>query len=161
MYKRQALHRGSGLAPTRIHRRIPRGATLDVFALDMRTHKGENTQRLETHETPILGEEQLQWLIRGLRASTATWKVIANDLPLGLIVPDGTGQESLSNGDDGAPLGRELEIARLLKAIKDHGVKNVVFLTGDVHYCAAHHYSPDRAAFTDFEPFWELSLIHI
>lgn len=37
--------------------------------------------------------------------------------------PDGTGQESLSNGDDGAPLGRELEIARLLKAIKDHGVK--------------------------------------
>ncbi|MBD4579526.1 hypothetical protein GUG60_09775, partial [Xanthomonas citri pv. citri] len=43
--------------------------------------------------------------------------------------PDGTGQESLSNGDDGAPLGRELEIARLLKAIKDHGVKNVVFLT--------------------------------
>ena len=69
--------------------------------------------------------------------------------------PGGTGQESLSNGDDGAPLGRELEIARLLKAIKDHGVKNVVFLTGDVHYCAAHHYSPDRAAFTDFEPFWE------
>lgn len=34
-------------------------------------------------------------------------------------------------------------------------MKNVVFLTGDVHYCAAHHYSPDRAAFTDFEPFWE------
>ena len=150
-----ALRRGSGFEPARIYRRIPRGATLDVFALDMRTHKGENTPGLETHETPILGDEQLQWLIRGLRASTATWKVIANDLPLGLIVPDGTGQESLSNGDDGAPLGRELEIARLLKAIKDHGVKNVVFLTGDVHYCAAHHYSPDRAAFTDFEPFWE------
>ena len=53
--------------------------------------------------------------------------------------PGGTGQESLSNGDDGAPLGRELEIARLLKAIKDHGVKNVVFLTGDVHYLSLIH----------------------
>ncbi len=30
-----------------------------------------------------------------------------------------------------------------------------MFLTGDVHDCAAHHYSPDRTAFTDFEPFWE------
>jgi alkaline phosphatase D len=34
-------------------------------------------------------------------------------------------------------------------------VKNVVWVTADVHYCAAHHYSPDRAAFTDFDPFWE------
>jgi len=24
-----------------------------------------------------------------------------------------------------------------------------------VHYCAAHHYSPERAAFTDFDPSWE------
>jgi alkaline phosphatase D len=24
-----------------------------------------------------------------------------------------------------------------------------------VHYCAAHHYDPSRAAFTDFNPFWE------
>ena len=24
-----------------------------------------------------------------------------------------------------------------------------------MHYCAAHHYSPERAAFQDFEPFWE------
>ncbi len=34
-------------------------------------------------------------------------------------------------------------------------VRNYVFLTADVHYCAAHHYHPDRAAFQDFEPFWE------
>ena len=24
-----------------------------------------------------------------------------------------------------------------------------------MHYCAAHHYDPERAAFTDFDPFWE------
>ena len=26
---------------------------------------------------------------------------------------------------------------------------------GDVHYTAAHHYSPERAAYDDFDPFWE------
>jgi alkaline phosphatase D len=34
-------------------------------------------------------------------------------------------------------------------------VRNVVFVTGDVHYAAAHHYDPARARFTDFLPFWE------
>jgi alkaline phosphatase D len=34
-------------------------------------------------------------------------------------------------------------------------VKNVVWLTADVHYTAAHYYNPDKAAFQDFEPFWE------
>ena len=28
-------------------------------------------------------------------------------------------------------------------------------MTADVHYCAANHYDPARAAFTDFDPFWE------
>jgi len=98
----------------------------------------------------------VDWLIREVRNSTATWKVIAADLPLGVIVPDGpVNQEGLSNREDGAPLGRELEIAGVLSAFKRHGVKNTVWLTADVHYCAAHHYSPGRAAFTDFDPFWE------
>jgi alkaline phosphatase D len=34
-------------------------------------------------------------------------------------------------------------------------VRNVVWITGDVHYCAAHHYDPTRARFTQFDPFWE------
>lgn len=151
----RALSRGTGFEPARIYRKVERGDHLDVFALDMRTFKSENTPGKEQHETDILGEEQTRWLIRGLRRSRATWKVIGNDLPLGLIVPDGKDQESISNADHGAPLGRELQLARILKAIKDYDIKNVVFLTGDVHYCGAHHYSPERAAFKDFKPIWE------
>lgn len=151
----RAMSRGSGFEPARIYRRIERGPDLDVFVLDMRTDKSENTAGLEQQATTILGEEQLQWLLRGLRTSKATWKVILADLPLGIVVPDGEGQESISNAEDGAPLGRELELARLLSGIKHRSTRNVVFLTGDVHYCAAHHYSPERAAFTDFDPFWE------
>jgi len=64
-------------------------------------------------------------------------------------------QESLANRDAGAPLGKELEIAGVLSALKRNRVKNVVWLTADVHYCAAHHYSPERAGFADFDPFWE------
>ncbi|RAX50420.1 alkaline phosphatase [Arthrobacter sp. AQ5-05] len=153
--EKRALRPGTGFEPARIYRRIRRGPHLEVFALDMRSYKGRNTPGLETRETSLLGEEQLQWLIRSLRASNATWKVIGNDLPLGLIVPDGKAQESISNAEHGTPLGRELELARLLAAIKKHDIKNVVFLTGDVHYCAAHHYSPERAAFSDFNEFWE------
>ena len=36
-----------------------------------------------------------QWLERELAASTATWKVLANDLPLGLVIPDGPGPEAV------------------------------------------------------------------
>ena len=52
-------------------------------------------------------------------------------------------------------LGREIELAELLRFIKRNKIKNVVWITTDVHYCAAHYYDPARAQFTDFDPFWE------
>ncbi|WP_205324246.1 alkaline phosphatase [Glycomyces sp. YM15] len=139
----------------RIYRRIAYGPLLDVFVLDMRTFKSANPDA-DTESGEILGAAQLEWLKGALRRSKATWKVIAADLPIGLIVGDGTGaQEGVSNGTGGAPGGREAEIADLLSYAKRQGVKNMVWLTADVHYTAAHHYSPDRAVFQDFDPFWE------
>lgn len=147
---------GGQYKPARIYRKISRGPQLDIFCLDMRTFKSPNTDGKEAYATSILGQEQVDWLIREVSKSKATWKVIAADLPLGIVVPDGpVNEESVSNRDNGAPLGRELEIAGVLSAFKRNRVKNVVWLTADVHYCAAHHYSPERAAFTDFDPFWE------
>ena len=96
-----------------------------------------------------------------LKASKAQWKVIAADMPIGVGVPDGEVSpgvprwEAVANGDPGAAQGRELEIAELLGFLRAQQVRNHVWLTADVHYCAAHHYHPDRAAFQDFEPFWE------
>ena len=149
--------RGDGFAPARIYRKISRGPLLDVFCLDMRTFKDPNTPGLETQRTSILGQEQADWLVREVSASRATWKVISADLPLGLVVPDGpVNQESISNRDPGQPRGKELELAAVLSAFKRNGVRNVLWITADVHYCAAHHYDPARAAFTDFDPFWEI-----
>jgi alkaline phosphatase D len=70
------------------------------------------------------------------------------------VVPDGPIQEGFANGDP-ATLGREHEIAALLAALKRRRVRNVLFVTADVHYAAAHRYDPAAATFTDFDPFWE------
>ena len=82
--------------------------------------------------------------------------MIANDLPLGLVVPDQPGTfEAVAQGDPGAPKGRELEFAEVLRTAHQRGVDNLVLLTADVHYTAAYQYDPARAAIGDFTPFWE------
>jgi alkaline phosphatase D len=43
----------------------------------------------------------------------------------------------------------------VLEAIQKAIVTNVVWITADVHYTAAHHYDPSRAATHDFDDFWE------
>ncbi|MEV4483676.1 alkaline phosphatase D family protein [Micromonospora coxensis] len=140
-----------------LYRRLSYGPLLDVFVLDMRTYKDPNDGN--TYADPsrgLLGREQREWLLRELTRSRATWKVIAADLPIGLVVPDGpAAQEGVAQGDPGAPAGRELEIAEVLRATHRAGVTGIVFLTADVHYTAAHHYDPARAAVGDFTPFWE------
>jgi alkaline phosphatase D len=145
--------------PERIYRSFNYGSSLEIFMLDERSYRGPNTPNRQTtasNETVFLGSAQVRWLKNKLQNSKATWKVIASDMPIGLIIPDGkTGKfENLANGD-GPALGRELETADLLRFIKQNNIRNVVWLTADVHYAAAHYYDPGKAQFTDFKPFWE------
>lgn len=144
--------------PDRIYRKANYGPLLDVFFLDMRSYRGPNARNLQTarsEEAGILGSEQVRWLKAELAASDALWKVIAADMPIGLEVPDGRNWEAVANGEDGRPKGRELEIADILGHVRRRDVENVVWITADVHYAAAHRYHPNRAAFQDFKPFWE------
>jgi len=150
--------------PERIYRKLSYGPLLDVFVLDMRSYRGPNTANLQSEQsavTAFLGERQLAWLERELDDSNAVWKVISADMPLGLNIGDGKDAdgnprwEAIANGNDGSAAGRELEIARLLSFIKHRHIDNVVWLTADVHYAAAHYYDPAKAASTDFAPFWE------
>jgi alkaline phosphatase D len=145
----------------RVYRRFRRGPLLDVFLLDMRSYRGpnsENTQTTLDDSARILGRQQARWLKAQLLASRAVWKVIAADMPLGLVVyHDVTrswGSEAVAQGD-GPPLGRELEIADLLRFIKLNDIRNVMWVTADVHYCATHLYDPARAQFTEFTRFYE------
>ncbi|MEU1436772.1 alkaline phosphatase D family protein [Streptomyces sp. NPDC005786] len=141
----------------RVHRVVRHGPLLDLFVLDMRTFRNPNSPGRQPDDTTgILGAAQLAWLKRELSKSRAVWKVIAADMPLGLVVADGaTNFEAVSQGDPGTPLGRELQIAELLRFIKHQRITGTLWLTADVHYTSAQHYAPERAAFKDFAPFWE------
>ncbi|NEW76234.1 alkaline phosphatase D family protein [Streptomyces rhizosphaericus] len=144
-------------ASGRVYRVQHQGPLLDVFVLDCRTYRDPNSPNRQPEDAQgILGAEQLAWLKRELSRSRAVWKVIACDMPLGLVVPDGTTDfEAVAQGDPGAPLGRELQMAELLRHIKHQKITGTVWLTADVHYTSAQHYDPSRAAFKDFAPFWE------
>jgi alkaline phosphatase D len=145
--------------PRRIYRSWSYGPLLEIFALDMRSYRGANSvnrQPVAGDAAALLGPTQAGWLKRALAASSATWKVIGSDLPIGLVVRDERADfEAVANDEAGGPLGRELELADLLKFIRVRRIRNVVWITADVHYCAAHYYDPSRARFTEFDPFWE------
>src|SRR5262245_39858339 len=147
----------------RVYRRISYGPLLDVFVIDMRSYRGPNSynrQEKPGPDTAFLGAQQLAWLKDGLARSKARWKVVSADMPIGLLVGDGKDAdgrerfEAVANGD-GPVLGREHEFAELFQHLKRRKVRNVVWITADVHYAAAHYYDPAKAQFKDFEPFWE------
>jgi alkaline phosphatase D len=144
---RRAFHEFMPMRTHGIYRKIAYGPLLDVFLLDMRSYR--TALRADGSASPILGPVQTSWLKRELMHSQATWKIIAADLPIGVVSDDAVGQ------GDGSPRGREIEIADLLAFIKRAGIRNTVWLTADMHYTAAHYYDPNAAMFQDFEPFWE------
>jgi len=166
----KAFHEYAPLRPhgadesERIYRKISYGKLLDVFVIDMRSYRGPNTANLQTQlnsESAFLGATQVAWLKEELKNSKATWKVISADMPIGLNISDDFAHnppqrwEAVANGNDGPAAGRELEMADLLSFIKHQHVNNIVWLTADVHYAAAHYYDPAKAATRDFAPFWE------
>lgn len=155
---RRAFFEANPVRGDRIHRHLRYGPHLDLVMLDMRSHRAANSANDQTApgpDTAFLGPAQTGWAVEALAASRATWKIVAADMPIGLMIGDGPGRfEGVANGP-GPARGREHEIAALLRGIRDRGVRNVIWLTADVHYAAAHHYSPNRAQFQEFAPFWE------
>lgn len=144
--------------PWRIYRSLSFGPMMDLFVLDQRSYRGRNSRNRQTEltdESAWMGAAQINWLKQALLRSKATWKIIASDMPLGLIAADGSNFEACANGDAGMPLGRELEIADLLRFCKEDAIRNMVWLTADVHYACAHYYDPAAAAFKEFDGFWE------
>jgi alkaline phosphatase D len=147
-----------GQSTDTIYRTMGHGPELELFFLDMRTYRGPNSGNRQTSQSPetaYLGAEQLGELKLRLKASKATWKVMCSDMPLGLIVGDTGGTFENSANGNGPALGRELEIADLLGFMKRERIRNVIWITADVHYAASHFYNPDKAQFQDFDPFWE------
>ena len=61
-----------------------------------------------------------------------------------------------SFGQDRCPiLGRENELTRIFRTIKENSIENVVSITSDVHFTAAISYNPEDAVYKEFDPFYE------
>lgn len=150
--------------PERVYRKMSYGPTLEVFLTDVRSDRGPNSANRQNELDQgayFMGPRQLAWLKDGLKNSKATWKIIACTMPISVVnmdynryVPRGS-MEAWANEDGGPPLGRELELADLLSFIKRNDIRNTVWTAADVHYAAAIHHDPSRAAFTEFLPFWQ------
>jgi alkaline phosphatase D len=87
-----------------------------------------DTSPTRSKSATLLGSPQREWLLGRLRTSTAPWKLIANQvMAMSLdLVP---GEPLNTDAWDGYAYERSL----LCDAISTHGVKDVVFFTGDIH----------------------------
>ncbi|MFB5600735.1 MAG: alkaline phosphatase D family protein [Nitrososphaeraceae archaeon] len=136
--------------PNKIYRLFHWGSDLDLLILDARSDRSRNDlpDTIANNKT-LLGKEQLAWLKNTLLNSDATWKVISSDVPLS--IPTGLdspkyGHDSWANGigfDFSSKTGFERELRDLMKFIDDNDIKNIIFVTTDVHFPAILRYDPD------------------
>jgi alkaline phosphatase D len=138
--------------PHRLYRAVRAGADLELFILDTRQYRSRNADQDGPAKT-MLGEHQLQWLLKGLTESTATWKVIVSSVPLSIPKGGGgvSGYDGWAGGLGGPGFERERQV--IVDAILGRKVKHVVFLAGDVHYVQANAYDPNGDGTPDFHEF--------
>ncbi|MFQ5991792.1 MAG: alkaline phosphatase D family protein [Nitrospiraceae bacterium] len=139
--------------PHRLYRQIRRGADLELFILDTRQYRSRNAEA-DGEDKTMLGVAQRDWLVHGLRESTATWKVIASSVPLS-IPKGGTllepGYDGWAKAPDGT--GFYTELRGIVDAILQHQIDNVVWLAADVHFAQVNVYDPDTDGVGDFVEF--------
>ncbi len=88
----------------------------------------------------MLGDEQEEWLVDTLTASTAQWNLIGNQV----VMANATLNGAVLNYDqwDGYPVARE----RLLSGLDTAGIQNLIVITGDIHLAAVAHLRNDDAS---------------
>jgi alkaline phosphatase D len=147
----------------RIYRSFNWGPNLDVFILDARSYRSPNNLAdIPNNNKTMLGSEQLHWLKQSLMDSSAIWKVISSDVPIS--APTGAnasilGRDGWANGNDtnySSKTGFENELQQLLAFLDEINIKNIVFVTTDVHFPANILYEIDANGDGDKLIFHEL-----
>ncbi|MEQ1439962.1 alkaline phosphatase D family protein [Fontimonas sp. SYSU GA230001] len=96
----------------------------------------------------LLGPEQEQWLSQQLQSSSATWKLLGQQVMFGQLkvvgAPNALGTSLYLNPDqwDGYPRARE-RVYAMIDGSSGAKVDNVVVLTGDIHTSWAMDITPD------------------
>jgi len=123
----------------RMYRRLPYGRLADFIIIDTRQYRDDQpcgdgqsagcAERSDANRT-ILGAEQRAWLLDRLTGSTARWKVLGNQAPMGQTDLDpGEATEVFLDPWDGYVADRNT----VLSTVHDRGIDNLVVITGDRH----------------------------
>jgi alkaline phosphatase D len=120
----------------RIYRTLRFGRTIDLVIMDQRQYRAN--QPCNDAIAPacpelfqpraFLGRPQMDFVKNALRSSKAAWKVMANEV---MMMPVKLPNNAFAQFDSwqGYPVERE----ELLQFIGTNGIKDVVFVTGDIH----------------------------
>ncbi|ANZ37808.1 alkaline phosphatase [Lentzea guizhouensis] len=106
----------------KLTRRLQFGRLADLTMLDLRSYRTDTT---------ILGTAQRNWLASSLTDGCVRWKLVGNSVMLApLKIPPLPGLPPTNTDQwDGFPADRD----HVLRALDRAGMKNAVFLTGDIH----------------------------
>ncbi len=102
--------------PDRIYRSFRWGKAVELFILDTRQYR-------DIDKETMLGERQIQWLLKALSSSTALFKFIATSVPISGRAVDKWG-------------GYPADQTKVLTHILTKRIRGVVFLSADKHYAA-------------------------
>lgn len=158
------------------YRRVRYGRLAELHLLDLRSYRsqqvGIGSGDVDDPDRTITGRAQLDWLKAGLADSDAQWKLVGNEvmispvafgsLPAHLLkpladllqikIPEGGLAINVDQWDGYTDDRREL-----LAHLTDRGIKDTVFLTGDIHMAwacdvpvKAATYPLSRSAATEF-----------
>lgn len=135
----------------RTYRSVRLGRNVELLLLDQRQYRSDqpcgdalppvppcSEAELNDPARTFLGRRQKGWLKRRLAASDATWKLIANQaMAMSIDVP-ATNPVNMDQWD-----GYAYERREILSHVRDRGIANVSFLTGDIHTFFAGDVSPE------------------
>ncbi|MFJ3923703.1 alkaline phosphatase D family protein [Streptomyces sp. NPDC090022] len=146
------------------YRRLRFGSLADLHLLDLRSFRSQQAKTgsgsVDDPERTLTGRAQLDWLKSGLASSTATWKLVGTSvmispvafgsLPSHLLgplakllgLPEGGLAINVDQWD-----GYTDDRKELLGHLKDHNIKNTVFLTGDIHMAWANEVPVNMATY--------------
>jgi alkaline phosphatase D len=141
--------------PGRLYRSVRWGRLLELFILDTRQYRSPNAQR-DGPEKTMLGAAQKRWLLESVTRSPATWKVVVSSVSLSLPSGrpgrrDGWSGAGFFGGPVERPTGFSVERDAILRALRERGVQNLVFLVADVHHAEVIRHEPAPGW-----PVWEL-----
>jgi alkaline phosphatase D len=128
------------------------GDTLDMMILNNRGYRDANTQ-VDGADKTMLGEQQLEWLQQQLLESDAKVKLVATSVPISIPTGKANARDGWANGNQVNPndlTGYENEFKKISDFIIEKGIKNVFFVTTDVHFAEVIKYDANLDGKTDY-----------